>query len=777
MLTSVKSRIYLLAGLPLLVALLFILNTITEKYGLMHEMETLEPTTRLGIHIGAFIHETQKERGASAGWLGSGDERFKTALAQQRKLTNTKRSELKNYLKSFQMAGYGSEFSQALNAAIGEMNKIDGIRSKVDAQSITGKQAVDFYTHHNALMLEVVQFTAELATHAEIGQLRSAYVNFMQGKERAGIERAVMSNNFGADEFKEGAFIHFARLVTIQDTYISVFRSLATPEQTRFFVQQMSDPSVAEVDRMRKVAFSKIDNVNKAKLLSELHENMGFGGAIHQFKNYVLRSEPEYEQRFIERYERSIQILDELSARASAEEKAYIKLIRDTLTKYRKAAVTASEMIRSGYDSNEIDNAVKINDGPALKALHALGEYASLGKFGIDSKYWFDTITQKINQLKKVEDKLADDLGKRGSELYSEAQITLVTLSLIATVMICGVLVTVFFIGRGITDSLQHSVQFAQQIAGGDLTGHVEVVRRDEVGTMQQAMNDMRSKLVEMLSGISSAATQLSTSAEELATITTQTSTGIRNQQRETEQVATAMNEMTSTVVDVAHSASTAAEGAREANMAAQSGRQIVNDTISAVEQVACNVEHNANVVRKVNEDSEKIGVVLDVIRGIAEQTNLLALNAAIEAARAGEQGRGFAVVADEVRTLASRTQESTQEIQQVIEGLQNGAKEAVSAMDAGASNARAGAEKAAEAKSALETITTTVSSINDMNNQIASAAEEQSVVAKEIDSSIVKISQVAVETSNGAEQLAAASDDLASLSVELTGMIAKFKV
>ncbi len=779
MFTSVKSRIYLIAGLPLLVALFFILSTISEEYGTMHEMDKLEPTTQLGIAIGGLVHETQKERGATAGLLGSGDNRFKNVLAQQRQLTNEKRQDLTSYLQSFDHSGYDATFTQAINIALSELGKIDSIRSRVDSQSITAGEAIGYYTNHNALMLDIVQRTVEIATHAEISQLRSAYVNFMQGKERAGIERAVMSNVFAVDEFKNGSFIKFSSLVTIQDTYLKVFSSLASPEQMAFYEEQMRDPTVAEVQRMRDIASSKISNLSKAGLLAKLNKAFGYGGIIHQFKNYVLRGTDKQKSAFIQHFGLANKALDDYQSHSSvtAEDKKHLQTIRETLVNYRQALDKVSELHQSGSTAEYIDSIVKTSDDSTLKALYHLKKETGLGNFGVDSKHWFDTITAKINRLKAVEDKLAEDLGKRGNNLYSEAQTLLFTTIIITIAIIVGIIITVLVVSRGILNPLQQSVNFAEQIATGDLTGTLVVDRKDELGQLQQAMSTMRNKLVEMFSGISSAATELARAAEDMAVITKQTSIGIHAQQSETEQVATAMNEMAATVNEVANSANNAAEGAREADQAAQKGQQIVNETIAIVEQVASKVESNADVVRKVNEDSAKIGVVLEVIRGIAEQTNLLALNAAIEAARAGEHGRGFAVVADEVRTLASRTQESTQEINTVIEGLQMGADEAMSAMDEGATQARSGAEKAATAKDALLAIAATVASINDMNGQIASASEEQSSVAKEIDRSVVNISQVANETSIGADKLSSASGDLSVLSIKLKDLVSEFKV
>jgi len=776
---SVKSKIYLIAGIPLLVALLFMANAIVEKYSVMTEMETLEPTTQLGIHIGALVHETQKERGATAGLLSSGDERFAKALIEQRKLTDEKRAALRDYLAGFDRSVYEDRFLNVLDAAITELDKMDGIRSQIDAKSISTKEAIGYYTGHNTAMLNVVQATVEIATNAEISQLRSAYVNFMQGKERAGIERAVMSTVFGADEFKGSNFTKFLELTTIQDTYLKVFSSLALPSQLSFFNEQMADPSIAEVQRMRDVASSKIRNIEKAHMLADLNEEFGYGGAIHQFNNYILRGDEKYRQAAANKLADVLEVIEtyEKHPQTSAEEKGLLATIAGVVKQYQAALPKIHSLLLTGVSATEIERQVRISDDAALKALVGLEKGAAMGHFGIDAKYWFDTITKKINHLKAVEDRLASDLGSRGGELYGEAQAALWTIIIVAVAVVVAILATVIFVSRGIINGMAQSVTVAERIAAGDLSAEVVVDRKDELGQLQQAMSTMRDTLVQMIISISSAADQVSGAAQDMSAITAQTSAGIQKQQAETEQVATAMNQMAATVDEVANSAANAAEGAKEADQAAQTGQQVVDDTIRVVEQVAGSVESNVEVVRQVNEDSKRIGMVLDVIRDIAEQTNLLALNAAIEAARAGEHGRGFAVVADEVRTLASRTQESTEEIQNMIQGLQHGASAAVEAMEEGASQAREGSAKAAGAREALEAITRTVATINDMNSQIASASEEQSAVAKEIDGRVANISHVAMETSEGAEHLSEASRNLEALSVNLKQMLTEFKV
>lgn len=323
---------------------------------------------------------------------------------------------------------------------------------------------------------------------------------------------------------------------------------------------------------------------------------------------------------------------------------------------------------------------------------------------------------------------------------------------------------------RKLMDNMKRSAE-------GDLTMQVETRGLCELHTLGNALRMLVESLRGQVSEIHANAGQLASAAEELSIVTGETSQGVRRQQSETEQVATAINEMSATVQEVASHAETAAAAARSADSETVQGKKVVTQTIESIDSLAHEIEQAADVIHKLQAESDKIGTVMDVIHGIAEQTNLLALNAAIEAARAGEQGRGFAVVADEVRVLASRTQQSTQEIQQMIERLQSGSTEAVRAMLESKNRAQASVEQAAKAGASLESITQAVANISEMNTQIASAVEEQTAVAEEINKNISTISQIADQTSGGANQTAHASETLAQLAVQLQNVVSRFKI
>ncbi|MCF6282609.1 MAG: methyl-accepting chemotaxis protein [Candidatus Polarisedimenticolaceae bacterium] len=305
---------------------------------------------------------------------------------------------------------------------------------------------------------------------------------------------------------------------------------------------------------------------------------------------------------------------------------------------------------------------------------------------------------------------------------------------------------------------------------------------RCEVGnekgdTIGHTFNEMVSEFEEILCLVLKSSAKVSAAADELSMVTERMTRNITQQRSESDQVATAMNEMAATVQEVARNTEEAAGASRIADDEATKGQLVVKEVEMSIRQLAVEVEKTAETINTLDHESENIGTVLNVIQSIAEQTNLLALNAAIEAARAGESGRGFAVVADEVRLLAQRSHDSTQEIKVIIERLQTGARDAVQAMEAGRIQAQNSVEQAGLAGESLEMIAQAVGSINDMNMQIANAAEEQSVVAEEINRNVVTIAQLSVESANSAEATSDTSGNMATLAMELQGLISRFKL
>ncbi|MET0069586.1 MAG: methyl-accepting chemotaxis protein [Candidatus Thiodiazotropha sp.] len=390
-----------------------------------------------------------------------------------------------------------------------------------------------------------------------------------------------------------------------------------------------------------------------------------------------------------------------------------------------------------------------------------MAEKVELEEENLDST--LESLLQEIGQF-------TEESARRAEAHEQSAVVILGIIALISIVI--GVVVSSLF-----ANFIVSSLKKATVIASGDLTQDIQVNTRDEIGELLTAINGMRRNLLDMLADISETTEQLSTASEEMSSITMQTSETIHTQRSETEQVATAMNEMTATVQDVAVNINHTASAADEANDQTREGSQIVQRAIAQINKLAEQVESSSNTINDLEHHSEAINTVLDVIKGIADQTNLLALNAAIEAARAGEQGRGFAVVADEVRTLAGRTRQSTDEINEMIEKLQTGSRQAVAVMGQSREEAKSAVDLATQTGTALTTITDAVAKINEMSTQIASAAEEQGTVAEEINRNIVKINDMSNQTADGASETATASKNLAHMATELRGLVERFTV
>jgi len=383
-------------------------------------------------------------------------------------------------------------------------------------------------------------------------------------------------------------------------------------------------------------------------------------------------------------------------------------------------------------------------------------------------------MTTQGTDILGISDKLYEiQLARRDAESAQARSLQLIS-SLLA--LIVGI-IAALIITRQITRPLRETMAVVDRIASGDLSHNLQITRRDELGVLQQGIQRMGVTLRELIGGIRDGVTQIASAAEELSAVTEQTSAGVNSQKIETDQVATAMHEMTATVQEVARNAEQASLAASAADGQAREGDKVVAEAIAQIERLAAEVARSTDAMAHLQQESNKIGSVMDVIKAVAEQTNLLALNAAIEAARAGEAGRGFAVVADEVRGLAQRTQKSTEEIEGLVAGLQNGTQHVATVMNNSRSLTDSSVELTRKAGVSLENITRTVSNIQSMNQQIAAAAEQQSAVAEEISRSIVNVRDVSEQTAAASDETAKSSVELARLGGQLQQMVSHFRV
>jgi methyl-accepting chemotaxis protein len=408
--------------------------------------------------------------------------------------------------------------------------------------------------------------------------------------------------------------------------------------------------------------------------------------------------------------------------------------------------------------------------------VNGTADFSRLGQLSSEMNSSYDAVIAAMTRFRDEQ----QSAFEKSFESTDTANTSLISTGVFMTIVVSLVLfATAFPIVQGIKKSIDDVVRSLKDIAqeNGDLTVRIATNSEDEIGDLVYWFNQFMDKLQGVVKDVVEASLPLSNLAQNLRGLTEETQRTIDVQQKSATNAKRAVDTMSGSVDGVAHSAAQAAGDANEATSAASEGRQIVQQTVASIQQLADNVRETADVIARLESDSNKVGSVLDVIKGIAEQTNLLALNAAIEAARAGEQGRGFAVVADEVRTLASRTQQSTEEIQSTIEQLQNAAHSAVEVMARGTEQAGSSVETANKAGLSLETITSTIGRINQMNEQIAHNTEDQRSVAIDIVRHVDEIHERTEQTASRSGELGTMCNELADLAQHLESIAKQFRV
>jgi methyl-accepting chemotaxis protein len=481
--------------------------------------------------------------------------------------------------------------------------------------------------------------------------------------------------------------------------------------------------------------------------------NLQFKIQVQEWKNVLLRGKlPADRDKFwgqFEEQERLVQdALGKLSDMAGSDAalKGKVQMLRDEHRNlgvaYRKGR---DAFVAAGGDPVAGDQAVKGVDRAASEQM-----------------------TQLVEQLRQYS-------NAQSQSISSEADRTILigTLVMLVSAVLVGLL-TLWMVNRNLITPIRTLIDYVAQLSEGKFGARVEVTRQDELGRLAVAANTLRDFLADTFTRLKRSTADLDTAGGELNAIASLMAQGTHEQFERTDQVATAMTEMSATAQEVARHAADAAKAADEADHSAQAGEKVMQATIHTITQMRNEITNTANVIQRLEADSGRIGKVLEVIRGIAEQTNLLALNAAIEAARAGEAGRGFAVVADEVRTLAQRTAVSTAEINQIINSVQTGATDAVLAIQTGQSRSEESVEQVTHAGTTLQRITTAVEAIRDMNRQIATAAEEQTSVAEDISRNLTEITAIASTNQDNVKRTQGASRDLHELSVGLNDVISR---
>ncbi|MEA9978649.1 MULTISPECIES: methyl-accepting chemotaxis protein [unclassified Pseudomonas] len=533
-----------------------------------------------------------------------------------------------------------------------------------------------------------------------------------------------------------------ANVRTFESTFEHLGQTIQERESTRALLEKQSEHAMQTVARVETDVLKAVsqeqdssDRLEEFTNISQLRQKIQM--ARYQVQAYTFSGQESYELAALTAIDEAIKEVSQIAEDQADSTVGGLQLASQTLQDYRARLGDFKEM--------------QVKTEAAQETMEALGDKLLAASAELSSR----------------------QVSQRDTEA-ARARTMLVSVASLALVLgLCAA----WLMTQQIIVPLQQTLIAAGRIANGDLSHDVIIERSDEMGQLQTSMQQMILSLRELIGGIGDGVTQIASAAEQLSAVTEQTNVGVTTQKDETDQVATAMNQMTATVMEVARNAEEASHAATQADQQAREGDKVVAEAISQIELLATEVGHSTHAMAQLKTESDKIGSVLDVIKSVSQQTNLLALNAAIEAARAGEAGRGFAVVADEVRSLAQRTQQSTEEIEELIAALQNGTQQVASSLDNSRVLTDNSVELSRQAGRALEQITRTVSTIQSMNQQIATAGEQQTAVAEEITRSVLNVRDISEQTAAASEETAVSSIELARLGNHLQGLLSRFRV
>lgn len=654
---SIRGKLLALTLLPLMGFISFAGSNYIQAYQEKVMLEKMLILTNSAAVSSLLVHELQKERGASAGYLSSKGEKFQKAIEQHRQTTDQKNKDLQAFITSASLTPQLTTLFTKVNQ---QLDKLPSLRQQVDNLSISVSDEVAFYSNLNALLLSIINNTANENKSSKLAISAVTVGSFLQHKERAGIERAVLSNVFSIDRFTPALLQKFISLLAEQAVYLDKFKAHATKEQFAIYQKNLTEQALNNVKDYENLA---LDNLDK-------------------------------------------------------------------------------------------------------------------GTFKTDPKVWFDTITQKINLLKAVEVALLDNLRENNQQLISEKETYLISLTIIILISFALILLLSFYIANQLHKGIHEITSKLISITtDNDLTLRIDVNSKDELGDISSTINKLVEHLQGLVNKIQHTSNALKNNLAENIKNNHIIEGKINSGTEQVTQVVTATTEMNSTVNDIARNAIHASTETEKANTQSQHGNHEVEETIENISNLSIELRNASAVIDKLNGSVINIGKFLSVINEVSEKTNLLALNAAIEAARAGDYGRGFSVVADEVRSLALQTKESTNEIEMMITELQSSSKDAQKAMSNGIDMVNKSVDDAKQAGQDILLITHSIQEISQMNEQIATAAEEQSSVTEEINRNMLHIQDGYTEMQLSYGNIDKCSEMVDSLATELEKIVNQFKI